>query len=108
MQRSVERLLYLLVFVFSAFFGAVVLQRVFSCILFFQFAKECDSSRSFSTRSTKSSLSRAVATLGKLTWLAFEKPEKILQNITWLKEFKQVNCHQHSDSNYTLSRGFFR
>ena len=73
-----------LFYVFLAFYGAAVLRRVFSCILFFQFTKECDSSRSFRTRSTKSSLSRATAALGKLTVLVFKKPENILQNVAWL------------------------
>ena len=30
---------------------------------------------------------RAAAALGTLTGLVFKKPEKILQNITWLKAF---------------------
>lgn len=36
----------------------------------------------------------AVATLGKLTRLVFEKPG----NITWVKEFNQVNFSQQPDS----------
>ena len=55
----------------------------------------------------KNSLSMAAAAFGTLTGLVFEKPGKILQNVTWLKAFKQVNFHQHLDSNYTLSRGLF-
>ena len=55
----------------------------------------------------KNSLSMAAGALGTLTGLVFEKREKILQNVTWLKAFKEVNFHQHSNSNYTLSRGFF-
>ena len=50
----------------------------------------------------------AAAALGTITGLVFEKREKILQKVTWLKAFKQVNFHQHSDSNYTLSGSFFR
>ena len=39
-----------------------------------------------------------MAALGKLTELVFEKPrKKIIQNVTLLKEFKQVNFHQRPD-----------
>ena len=56
-QRTVERLLkYLVFFIFSIFWSSSPTAH-FSCILFFQFVKACESSHSFRMLTAKNSLS---------------------------------------------------